>query len=131
MAVRSGSTSTTRKTSSRSTAAAASGVRTPGCSTSGRRARDRGSIPATLIRGDLHPENVAISDGGLPFFDWSKACVTHPFMDMFLIFNERDEALRIRLRVANLEVWTDFEPMGRLLELWSLCGVVHALHHEV
>ena len=74
---------------------------------------------------------MAISDGGLPFFDWTKACVTHPFMDMFLIFNERDEALRTRLRDAYLELWTGFEPMGRLLELWSLCGVVHALHHAV
>jgi aminoglycoside phosphotransferase (APT) family kinase protein len=89
------------------------------------------SVPATLIHGDLHLDNVAISDGGFTFFDWTDACVAHPFMDMFLIFNERDEELRTRLRDTYLELWTDFEPRGRLLELWSLCGVVHALYHAV
>ncbi len=89
------------------------------------------AVPATLVHGDLHLENVAISDGGLMFFDWTEACVAHPFMDMFLIFNERDDAIRIRLRDAYLAVWTDFEPMKRLLELWAICGVVHAMHHAV
>lgn len=90
-----------------------------------------GPVPPTLIHGDLHLENVAGHDGGLAFFDWTDASVSHPFVDMFVIYGERDEASRARLRDAYLAIWTDFAPIERLRELWSLAAVVHALHHAV
>lgn len=90
-----------------------------------------GEVPATLIHGDLHLGNVASRDGTLTFFDWTDASVSHPFVDMVVIFGERDEASRARLRDAYLTIWTGFAPMERLRELWSLAAVVHALHHAV
>lgn len=89
------------------------------------------SIPPTLIHGDFHLENVAVSDGKMIVLDWTEACIAHPFMDMFFIFNEREEPLHSQLRDAYLALWTDFETMERLRELWSLCGVIHAIHHAV
>ncbi len=89
------------------------------------------AVPSTLIHGDLHPENIAVSDGRLAFFDWTEACIAHPFMDMFIVFNEQDEDVRKQLRDAYLALWTDIETMEGLRKLWSLCGVVHALHHAM
>ncbi|MBM7568148.1 hypothetical protein JOC55_005122 [Paenibacillus sacheonensis] len=89
------------------------------------------AVPPTLVHGDLHMGNAAIREGRIAYLDWTDACVAHPFMDMFVIFDESDLPLRTQLRDAYLELWSDFEPMDRLLELWSLCEVVHAMHHAV
>jgi aminoglycoside/choline kinase family phosphotransferase len=87
------------------------------------------SIPATLIHGDLHPGNMALHGGALHVFDWAEACITHPFIDMFTIFNEEDVVRRSALRDAYLAPWEDHAPIECLHELWMMAGVVHALHH--
>lgn len=89
------------------------------------------SVPLTLIHGDLHAGNVASVDDQLVFFDWTEACIAHPFMDAFMIYNERDEDVHNRMRDAYLPGWSSFESIERLRELWSLCAVVRALHHAV
>lgn len=89
------------------------------------------SVPATLVHGDLHLGNVAIEKGRLIYFDWTDACIAHPFMDMLPIFDERELEVRIQLRDQYLSLWIDFEPMHRLLDLWTLCEVVHAIHHAL
>ncbi|WP_308635775.1 phosphotransferase family protein [Paenibacillus silvisoli] len=89
------------------------------------------AVPATLVHGDLHMGNAVIRNGTITLIDWTDASVAHPLMDMFLIFDERDITLRAQLRDAYLELWTDYEPMHRLLELWTLCEVVHAIYHSI
>ena len=39
-------------------------------------------FPTTLIHGDLHPGNVAITDRGPVIFDWSDACIGSPVVDI-------------------------------------------------
>lgn len=89
------------------------------------------AVPSTLVHGDLHAGNVASRDDRLIFFDWTDAAVAHPFMDMFMIFDEEDDADRNRMLDAYLQTWTGFESMERIRELWSLCGVVHSIYHAV
>ncbi|MBP3966672.1 aminoglycoside phosphotransferase family protein [Paenibacillus lignilyticus] len=89
------------------------------------------AVPSTLLHGDLNLGNVTNSNARLSFIDWTDASVGHPFMDMFLIYDESDLTLRAQLRDVYLEMWSDFEPMHRLLELWSLCEVMHAIHHAI
>jgi hypothetical protein len=93
------------------------------------------AVPASLVHGDLHLSNVARRPGGYVFFDWSDACVAHPFVDLHPFFQEDDEAvdggLRARLRDAYLAEWTSFAPAGRLLEAWRLAEPLGALHHAV
>ena len=38
-------------------------------------------LPDTLSHGDLHLGNVAWVEGRPVFFDWTDACLTHPFLD--------------------------------------------------
>jgi hypothetical protein len=39
-------------------------------------------VPASLVHGDLHLANVARGPRGYRFFDWTDACVAHPFLDL-------------------------------------------------
>jgi hypothetical protein len=89
------------------------------------------AVPATLLHGDLHLSNVAKGPAGYLFFDWTDACVAHPFLDMITVFHEEDGALRDRLRDAYLAEWTRFEPPDRLRRAWELAEPLGALHHAV
>lgn len=88
-------------------------------------------VPATLVHGDLHMSNIARRGTGFVFFDWSDACVAHPFLDMIAILHEKDIALQTRLRDAYLAAWTPYESPARLLALWQLAYPICALHQAV
>ncbi len=97
---------------------------------------DQYQVPATLVHGDLHMSNVAqrptaTAHDGYLFFDWSDACITHPFLDMISILHEPDQALQQRLRDSYLALWTPYEPTERLLEMWPLAYPLCALHQAV
>lgn len=93
-------------------------------------------VPATLVHGDLHMSNIARGEAhgesqGFIFFDWSDACVAHPFMDVIAILHEKDETVQTRLRDAYLAAWTPYASSERLLELWQLAYPICALHQAV
>lgn len=87
--------------------------------------------PPTLVHGDLHMLNVARLDGELVYFDWTDACIAHPFIDLLSLQWERDEASRAALLDAYLEAWEGVESPERLREAASLAAVVIPLHHAV
>lgn len=89
-------------------------------------------IPYTLVHGDLHTGNVVFLNGKPLFFDWTDACVSHPFFDVMLnIYQHEDIALQTRLRDRYLSLWTGFAPMPRLQEIWDFAMPLFALHHAV
>jgi hypothetical protein len=92
---------------------------------------DRLGLPATLVHGDLHPGNVARVDGELVYFDWTDACVAHPFVDLHSLQWERDEAAREAILDAYLEPWGEVSEEATLREAVALARVVTPLHHAV
>ena len=88
-------------------------------------------LPSTLVHGDLHMLNVARLDGELVYFDWTDACVAHPFIDLLCLSWEQDEASRAALLDAYLEPWQGVETAERLQEAVALAAVVIPLHHAV
>lgn len=88
-------------------------------------------LPATLVHGDLHADNVARIDGELQYYDWTDACVAHPFIDLLSLQWERDETNRAALLEAFLEPWQEVAPRERLQEAAELAAVVIPLHHAV
>jgi hypothetical protein len=65
------------------------------------------AVPPSIVHGDLHLSNVARGPKGHLFFDWTDACVAHPFLDLATIrrgtafVDSTDEAeLRERLGQA-------------------------------
>ena len=67
-------------------------------------------VPRALGHGDMYLGNVARNAHGGVFFDWTDACITHPFIDMIAIFTTADPATRERLRDTYLAEWTSFAP---------------------
>jgi hypothetical protein len=88
-------------------------------------------LPMTLVHGDLHPANVARVDGELAYFDWTDACVAHPFFDLHSLQWEPDEAIRAAILDAYLEPWRAVAPEETLEKAVALGRVVTPLHHAV
>ena len=96
------------------------------------------AVPPSIVHGDLHLGNVARGPAGYRFFDWTDACVAHPFFDLLTLRRgtgfageEGDGELRDRLRAAYLPVWAPFEPPERLARALQLAVPLGALHHAV
>jgi hypothetical protein len=98
------------------------------------------AVPPSLVHGDLHLANVARGPRGPRFFDWTDACVAHPFLDLATIRRgtsfaeeevEAELRLRLRLRDAYLAEWASFEPPDRLARAWELALPLGALHQAV
>jgi hypothetical protein len=90
-----------------------------------------GPVPDALVHGDLHLENVARVRGSYVFFDWSDACVAHPFLDLIDVHREEDVAVRARLRDAYLSVWADHASSEELLALWEVSAPLSSLNQAV
>jgi Ser/Thr protein kinase RdoA (MazF antagonist) len=88
-------------------------------------------IPSTLVHGDLHMLNVARLGGELVYFDWTDACIAHPFIDLLCLSWEKDERTRAALEDAYLEPWRGVETAERLREAAAIAAVVIPLHHAV
>lgn len=88
-------------------------------------------LPMTLVHGDLHPGNVARVDGELLYFDWTDACVAHPFVDLHSLQWERDDRVRAEILDAYLEQWAEVAPEADLREAAALSRAVTPLHHAV
>lgn len=102
------------------------------------------NIPLTLVHGDLHLGNVAINQGNYLFFDWTDACISHPFFDFleFFIVNKskswlsnlyrfQSDRRKTCLRDYYLSQWQEYESQQRLQGAWNLARVLCLAHHAV
>jgi aminoglycoside phosphotransferase (APT) family kinase protein len=91
-----------------------------------------GAVPDSLVHGDLHLSNVARGDGGrYVFFDWTDACLAHPFLDLLFVVFREDPDERDALRDAYLAEWSDHAHADELLELWRIAEPLAALNQAV
>jgi len=93
-------------------------------------------IPDALVHGDLHDENIARSRDGFVFFDWTDACISHPFLDLVTLVNHTEpiETLTTQNRIqieAYLSCWTQYAPLEQLWEAWRISRPLGALHQMI
>ena len=109
---------------------------------------ESGPIPASIVHQDLRSGNVAWSDAGPVFYDWSDTVVAHPFFSCvrFIEFvedtqgttrfdkPEPTDALRTRLRDAYLAPWADLvgwdEARAQFSTTWRLQGAFQAVRWD-
>ena len=84
-------------------------------------------LPSTLVHGDLHMLNVARVDGRLVYFDWSDACIAHPFIDLLSLLSGRT---RRSARRCSRPTWSPGRGPSPA-EAVALAAVVIPLHHAV
>ncbi len=90
-------------------------------------------IPDTLMHGDLHAGNIGLRGGRCMFFDWTDACVAHPFLDLVTFLDESavlDAApgARERLHAAYCDEWhgvVSGDALTRSAELAETIGTLH------
>ena len=88
-------------------------------------------VPYTLVHGDLHRGNMAMMDDNIIFFDWTDACIAHPFIDPAHMAWVADKDRGAKALQAYLEMWTAYEPMERLFEMWPLGKIAYQLHQAI
>jgi hypothetical protein len=88
-------------------------------------------VPATLVHGDLHLGNALVNGQRFQIYDWTDACIAHPFMDLLNIREEKDPKMEKQLLQAYFEAWQDYETMPRLFEMWRLAVILGMLHQAV
>lgn len=88
-------------------------------------------VPPTLVHGDFHMENLGSgSADSAVIFDWSDACVSHPFFDLQSVeWYSPDD--RRRLLDGYLEAWKPWVAPSELAEAVALARVVRPFHHAV
>ena len=93
-------------------------------------------IPNTLVHGDFHAENVAVSEGRYLIFDWTDACIAHPFVDAVTCLRNAestpaDQATRTRWRDHYLHGWEDLASRDAASELFERMAPLAAMHQAV
>lgn len=88
-------------------------------------------IRPALVHGDLDFNNTAIHRGVIVYFDWTDACITHPFFDLLAISGAGNEARREQLIDAYLGPWGEIVPMARVRAIHRIANVLMYLHHAV
>jgi len=93
-------------------------------------------VPQALVHGDFHPGNIAFQAGRHIFFDWTDACIAHPFLDMITMLDATNAlngvpGARTRLRDVYLAAWATLEPVARLVEAFEIGLTLGALHQAI
>ncbi len=88
-------------------------------------------VPYTLVHGDFHGGNIALQDERIRFFDWTDACVAHPFFDLTPLVNIDEPEKAMAIQEAYLSEWTAYEPLERLREACAIGMILGALHQVV
>lgn len=87
------------------------------------RLADSGPGP-TLVHGDFHPWNVALRDGQPLLYDWTDACLSHPFVDVVTyVMRTPDAGLRGTLLREYLDGWRGHVPGSGEADIAQLCLV--------
>jgi hypothetical protein len=88
-------------------------------------------LPPTLVHGDLNVGNVFLNNDDIIIYDWTDACISHPFMDTIIVFEEDDPQVQTRLRDSYLSAWKDYTSKSRIVSLWDLARPIIGLFHSI
>ena len=96
-----------------------------------------GPIPQTLMHGDLHGGNIVLNEHGYVIFDWTDACISHPFFDLLTVvdnnFDPMESGRREQLISAYLGEWAA-RGYGSVEDLRATCDLalkLGPLYHAI
>ncbi|WP_331747047.1 aminoglycoside phosphotransferase family protein (plasmid) [Streptomyces sp. NBC_00853] len=105
---------------------------------------DRTGIPNTIVHGDFHSENVRWTDIGWFLFDWTDACVAHPFIDLAVALRYESVGSRAQRSAAYEAVWSEAFPrenvrralkftdaIGAAFQLVNYAEIIDSFEHPV
>jgi hypothetical protein len=93
---------------------------------------DDGPIRPTIVHGDLHSGNWTRTDAqDWIIFDWTDACVAHPFIDLGVVTTKNDAVRAARLR-AYVDAWRPYDPdvESTLADALPVAAAHHAISYQ-
>jgi hypothetical protein len=84
-------------------------------------------IAESLVHGDLHLGNVAGGDRPV-IFDWTDACISHPYLDGAHLARAADEGRRAAVKRAYTAPW---HGRGDYARAWELAPFANQVFHAV
>lgn len=88
-------------------------------------------IPDTLVHGDFHSGNVAIREDDFLIFDWTDACISHPFFDLPIFLDYDGGENPDEVRQAYLAEWLNYESEENLETIYKLAETAAMLHQVI
>ncbi len=96
-----------------------------------------GPIPQTLLHGDFLGGNVVLNDHGYVIFDWTDACISHPFFDLLTVVDNSFDTMaadrREQLISTYLGEWASYG-YGSIEDLRATCDLalkLGPLYHAI
>ncbi len=77
-------------------------------------------LPSTLAHGDCHLGNVAVDGERAVLYDWTDACVSHPFLDGVHLARSAGDDHRDAVKAAFIAPWRDAYPGADVDRAWEL-----------
>lgn len=95
-------------------------------------ALDRLGFPPTLVHGDVSPGNVRWTGGRWLIYDWTDACIAHPFLDLASPLGyETDAAAAAARAAAYAAVWAARASGSAAERALALAPAVGAAHQAL
>ncbi|WP_341501298.1 aminoglycoside phosphotransferase family protein [Gallaecimonas sp. GXIMD4217] len=91
----------------------------------------RHPLPEALVHGDLHIENIAKTQDGFVFFDWSDACISHPFIDGTYLYRMAGGPEKERIIDGYLSGWTQLADKAELRQCWDTAEILCYAHQAL
>ena len=93
------------------------------------------AVPPTLLHGDLHDRNITMRAGQPLIFDWSDACIAHPFFDLATLLDteylDAHPLEQAALRDRYLAHWTAYGAPDELRRIADRAAPLGLLHQAV
>lgn len=81
-------------------------------------------VPETLVHGDFHSGNVVVRGEDCVIFDWTDACITHPYLDIAHAVSYYEEPERQGLIATYLEPWRRTFPEAQHERAFALAEIL-------
>lgn len=93
---------------------------------------DRLGFPITLVHGDISPGNVLWTAKGWLIYDWTDACLGHPFVELASPLSYETDWRVIKSRQnAFCAIWQEYMPLAKVRRALARSETIGAAHQVI
>ncbi|MFD7507742.1 aminoglycoside phosphotransferase family protein [Streptomyces sp. NPDC059853] len=90
-----------------------------------------GDLPMTLVHGDFHADNLRWTGDRWFLYDWTDACIAHPFVDLALPLSYETPAVQAQRLALFVRAWRKVVPDEAVQRCLRAAPAVGAAHQAV
>jgi aminoglycoside phosphotransferase (APT) family kinase protein len=90
-----------------------------------------GAVPCTIVHGDCHLGNVAADGDRAVLYDWTDACISHPFFDGVLLARSAGDEHHAAIKHAYTASWREGYPDSEVERTWELATFANRVFQAI